>query len=277
MIKGFTALLAAIATPVSAGYAATTAPSAIVTPTYADLAGLADQASLIVRAEVRKQAVVDDARAPGVQPGWVRLYVEVRTQALLFGNNAVGGSLRYLVDVPRDSKGKAPSLRKRSVILFAADPTGAKPGDLRLVTSDAQVDWTPEVEARLRGIIGELTSAGAPGRVTSVREAIHVPGTLSGEGETQLFLSMPDDSAASIIIQHKVGEPPRWSASFSEVLSSGEAPPRDTLAWFRLACSLPATLPHRANLSEGSANAAMAERDYRMVMEQLGPCERTRK
>lgn len=277
MKRCLTALMVALAAPTSAGYAATPAPSTAPAPTYADLAQLADQAPLIVRAEIRKQAMVDAARAPGVRPGWVRLYAEVRTQALLFGNTAVGESLRYLVDVPLDSRGKAPSLRKRSVIIFAASPTGARPGDLQLVTADAQIDWSPEVETRLRGIIGELNATGAPGRITSVREAIHVPGTLSGEGETQIFLSTPDESAASIIVQHKVGESPRWSASFSEVLSSGDAPARDTLPWFRLACSLPAALPAGANLSEGPTNAAMADRDYRMVIEQLGPCERTRK
>lgn len=277
MVRGLTAFLLAVTAPTSAAYAADPAPLAAAAPTYADLAQLADKAPLIVRAQVRKQAVVDAARAPGVRPGWVRIYAEVRTQALLFGNTAVGESLRYLVDVPLDSRGKAPSLRKRSVILFAASPAAARPGDLQLVAPDAQIDWSPDVETRLRGIIGELIAANAPGRVTSVREAIHVPGTLSGEGETQIFLSTPDDSAASIIVQHKVGEPPRWAASFSEVLSGGDAPARDTLAWFRLACSLPPVLPAGANLSEGPANVAMAERDYRMVMEQLGPCERTRR
>lgn len=277
MVRGLATLLAAAMAPVSAGYAATPAPLAAPAPTYADLAALADGAPVIVRAEVRKQAVVDPARAPGVRPGWARLYAEVRTQALLFGSAAVGESLRYLVDVPLDSKGRPPSLRKRSVIVFASSPAGARPGDLQLVTADAQIDWSPETEARLRGIIAELHAPGAPGKVTSVREAIHVPGTLSGEGETQVFLSTPDDSAASIVVHRKVGEAPRWSASFSEVLEGGSAPARDTLPWFRLACSLPATLPPGTNLSEGAAAAAAAERDYRMVMAQLGPCERTRR
>jgi hypothetical protein len=65
--------------------------------------------------------------------------------------------------------------------------------------------------------------------------------------------------------------------SFSEVLDSAGAPPaRDTLAWYRLACFLPRTLAPAANVSASPADKAQAGADYAYVLEQLGPCGRTR-
>jgi hypothetical protein len=58
--------------------------------------------------------------------------------------------------------------------------------------------------------------------------------------------------------------------------SDGGLPARDSLAWYRLACFLPGSLPRGSNLSEGQAARAAAERDYRAVMDRLGPCPRTR-
>ena len=113
--------------------------------------------------------------------------------------------------------------------------------------------------------------------MTGVREAMYVPGTLSGEGETQIFLTTQGATPASITVIHKPGAPVRWSASFSEVMdSSGSPPPGETLAWYRLACFLPETLPDDANVSEATADKEQAAADYRMVRAALGDCGRIR-
>jgi hypothetical protein len=251
-------------------------PVAIAAASYADLADLADSAPLVLRAQIRKTVAVEAARAPGLRSGWIRFYVEARTQALLLGKAPLGEALRYLVDVPLDSRGKPPKLKKLSVFLFARTVAG-HPGELQLTAQDAQLRWDAAVETRLRGVLAELLAPGAPRRVTSIREAIHVPGTLAGEGETQIFLSTPDDEPASITVHRRPGEAASWSASFSEVLDAGGgAAPRETLAWYRLACFLPGSLPAGSNLSDGAAAREQAERDYRLVMDQMGSCPRTR-
>ena len=48
-------------------------------PTYADLATLADAAELVLRVQIRKATVLRPERAPGVAPGFARLYVEANT------------------------------------------------------------------------------------------------------------------------------------------------------------------------------------------------------
>ncbi|MEO5597203.1 MAG: hypothetical protein ABIQ66_01150 [Novosphingobium sp.] len=244
--------------------------------TYSDLVDLAEAAPQIVRAKVRKQAEIEPARAAGLRAGWARLYIEAVTENLLTGPAAVGGTLHYLADLPRDSRGRAPKLTKQSVLLFARGVPG-RPGELQLVAPDAQIMWDALTEAQLRSVLGELFAPGAPGRITGVAEAIHVPGTLAGEGETQLFLATPDGAPATITVLHHPGIPAHWSVSFSEVVdSTGLPPPRNTLAWYRLACSLPPVLSPSVNVSSTFEDKASAEADYQLVLAGLGACGRTR-
>ena len=245
-------------------------------PSYADLADLADAAPLVAKAQVRKVTPIEPARARNVRPGHGRFLVEARTQEVLFGRVSLGEALKYLVDLPLDAKGKPANLKKRSVLLFAR-PVPARPGELQLVAPDAQLVWDAPLDGRMRALIGELTAPGAAQRINGVREAIHVPGNLTGEGETQLFLATADGEPAAITVRRSPGQPPAWGVSFSEVVGeSGAVPQRDTLAWYRLACFLPATLPSGVNLSGSQADRLQAGTDYRFVMAQLGPCPRIR-
>lgn len=244
-------------------------------PTYADLADLADSAPLVIKANIRKAIKVKNDRAPGLKPGFVRLYVEGRTTALLSGSSAIGESLAYLVDMPLDERGRAPSLKKQDVLLFARQVPG-RPGELQLVKPGAQLLATQANEAEVRRVLSALVAPDAPAKVTGVREIIFVSGTLAGEGETQMFLSTADRSAASITVRHEPNRPPQWGVSFSELVADVSRPPeRGTLEWYRLACFLPPLPPSGANLSEGAFAKRQAEEDYRLVLRALGPCERT--
>ena len=230
----------------------------------------------LLRAQIRQQATVERERSPGLAPGFVRLYVEARTTALIAGNAPVGEALRYLVDVPLDAKGKAPKLKKQEVILFAR-PVSGHPDQLQLVDPQAQFPYSEQFEARLRPVLSELLAADAPPRVTGIRDALAVEGTLVGESETQLFLDTADDGPVSVTIVRRPGQTPRWGVSWTEIVDqSARAPQHNTLAWYRLACSLPAQLPASANLSRDPRERALATADYALVREALGPCSRTR-
>lgn len=247
------------------------------TVTYADLADLTGPAAVVVKAQIRKIAEVEPERAPGLRTGWARLYIEAKTEAVLGGRAPLGEALRYLVDVPRDAAGKSPKLGKRSVILFAR-PVAARPGELQLVTPEAQLIWDAALESRLKAMLGEFYAPSAPPAITGLREAIHVPGALAGEGESQFFLATASDNPAAIIVSRVPGAEPRWSVSFSELVENGTPPPaRETLAWYRLACFLPSQLPAGADLSLAPEDRAAAARDYQFVLEQLGSCPRLRR
>lgn len=263
-----------LAVPVSGDSRAPVLPAPAVT--YADLADLADGARLVVRAQPRKVSQVEAARARGLRAGWGRFYVEAKTQALITGSAPLGEALRYLVDMPLDTKGKPPAIKKNSVVLFARTVAG-RPGELQLVAPDAQLMWDPALDARLKSVLRELFAPGAPQKITGVREAVHVTGELAGAGETQIFLVSGNDEPAALSVSRTPGAEPRWGASFSELVASDGAPPRDSLAWYRLACFLPAELSLAANRGETQALREAAALDYAYVRSQLGPCARLRR
>ena len=53
-------------------------------------------------------------------------------------------------------------------------------------------------------------------------------------------------------------------------------PEPQTVAWYRLACSLPRRLPADAFLQQDPASRQRAEADYALIVEQLGGCPRSR-
>lgn len=243
--------------------------------TYADLADLAGASGSVLRLKVRKQAELSPERAPGLAPGYVRLYIEADTIGLLVGD-PVGARLRYLVDLPRDERGKAPKLKKRDVLVFATSAPG-RPGEIRLVAPDAQLMWSEQLESRLRPILAATIAPDAAPVVTDIRDALSVPGNLAGESETQIFLDTADNRPVSLSVIRRPGMMPVWGVSWSEIVDQAVMPPaRNTLEWYRLACFLPDSLPSAAILAGDAQSRARAAADYRYVLGQLGDCPRNR-
>jgi len=243
---------------------------------YADLVSLADPAEIVLRAEIRKQAVVEPERSPGLRPGYVRLYIEARTLTLISGSVPVGESLRYVVDMPLDERGKVPKVKKHEVLLFARVVPG-RTGDIQLVGPSAQLMWNADLESRLRPILTELAGPDSPPKITGIRDAISIGGNLVGESETQIFLSTDADQPVSISIIRRPGQRPLWGVSWSDIIDQAAQPPRaQSLKWYRLACSLPGRLPERALLSSDRASKSRTRSDYAFVLSELGECERLR-
>ncbi|WP_375271744.1 hypothetical protein [Sphingomonas sp.] len=241
-------------------------------PGYADLADLVVASPLIVDATIRSATRIKGAEAAGVQANAARFYVEGDVVTLVRGTGAIPARVGWLVDVPLDVRGRAPSLKKQRVLAFAR-PVAGRPGQIQLVADDAQRAWSPATDALTRRIATEAARADAPPVVTGVKSAFYVPGSLPGEGETQIFLTTKENRPAAISVLRRPGEQPRWSVALSEVIDeNATAPARDTLLWYRLACFLPATLPAGAAAALSEDEAAHAREDYAFVMTQLGTC-----
>jgi hypothetical protein len=240
-------------------------------PDYVTLATLADTAPQVLKVQIKKATLVDPERAPDVPANLARLFVEAQVMNLIRGKAGVSESIRYLVDVPRDARGKVPKLKKAQFLLFARP--GTRPGEVQLVAKNAQVPWSPSTEQQVRAIVTELVTPGAPPAIRGIREALHVRGNLQGEGETQIFLATSTGDPVSISVLRRPGLAARWAVSLTEIVDEAAAPPRrGTLLWYRLACSLPAQIPPRALVSDTPADNDLARRDYNFVLEQLGPC-----
>jgi hypothetical protein len=251
---------------------------------YADLADLATAAPMTVHARIHKATALKAEQAPGLGAGRARLYVEADVIGLIRGSGPLAARINYLVDLPLAANGKAPKLKKKQpVLIFARPVAGPAVGTnststVRLVAPDAQLDWDPATEARLRAILTEMVRPGAPAAITGIASGFHVPGTLPGEGETQLFLDTRTGDPVSLTILTAADGSRRWAAAFGEIVDGSAAvPPRDTLAWYRLACGLPRALPLDKLGGTAAADRQKAAADYRVVLGALGECTRTRK
>ncbi len=252
------------------------AATAVSQYSYADLADLVLPAPIVARAKIEDAIRLRDERAVGVPPGHVRYYVEAELSSLIRSDAPVSSIVRYLVDAPLEADGDRPDLEDRDVLVMLT-PVPGQDGQLRLVTRDSQIEWTPEREQTVRAILTEANAPGAAGLVTGVGNAFSVPGSLPGESETQIFLSTSDGQPVSLSVLRRPNQEPRWSMSLSEIVTNALPPPqRNTLAWYRLACFLPEQLPVSSMESTNPEQVDVARADYRLVVQELGECVRNR-
>lgn len=246
---------------------------ALAQPAYARTAGLVLAAPLVIDATISRATALPPERAPGVAPGHARFYIQANVAGLIRGSGGVAAEIAYLVDVPFDSRGKAPRLKRLRVMLFARAVPG-RPGEVQLVRPDAQLAWSPALDTQVRAIAAEAVRPDAAPAITGVGSVVHTPGNLVGEGETTIFLQTPDQQPVSLTVVRRPGQAPTWSISLSEVVTDTEgAVQPDTLLWYRLACSLPPEMPPRSLDAADPSDAAIAREDYAFVREQLGPCD----
>jgi hypothetical protein len=240
---------------------------------YADIADLFGAAPIALHARIKSAARVKDAVLPS---GVSRFYIEADVVALIRGPG-VSPRVHYIVDLPLDSRGRVPKL-KGTDVLVAALPVPNRPGEIQLAARDAQVMWTSSLDARVRSVIAAVVARYAAPVVTGVGSAFHVAGSIPGEGETQIFLTTANGAPVSLSILRRPGQERRWALALGEIVDEAAGPPeRDTLAWYRLACFLPRTLPDATVTELAEVDANVAREDYAFVIAQLGPCPRSRR
>jgi hypothetical protein len=266
----------ALAVPVSNGFSKII-PRAATSPadawSYADLADLFLPAPTVLRAKITAATPLKGA---ATAPGATRFYVEANVLVLIRGTNGITPRLAWLVDVMPDSRNRLPKLAKAEV-LIAARPVPGRPGFVQLIARDAQVPWSPALETRVRAVVASAVAPDATPAVTGIANAFHSPGTVIGEGETQIFLATSDDSPVSLTVLSRPGQPKSWAFAAGEIVDEAAAPPaKDTLAWYRLACTLPSSLPDAATTDLAPTDAEAARGDYAFVMQALGSCPRVR-
>ena len=252
-------------------------PVPLPTLTYADMADLGLAAPIVAHVGVRQAVPLKGAAAAGVPAGRVRFYIEADVLSLIRGPAGLPAQLGYLVDLPQDARGRPPKLAKRAQFLILAARVPGRPGEVRLVAPDAQLAFSAQRAEQLRAILREASQADAAPRITGIGKAFHVPGTLAGESETQIFLQTENGSPVSLNVLRRPGFTPRWAVALSEVVDEAAAPPQPgSLLWYRLACTLPRALPPQSTSEAEVAQAAAIHADYRLVLEQLGTCVRNR-
>ena len=268
----------AVLTPATAtAQAPQASPAAVPSgPTYAELVELASAADVVMRVAVEDQATVKAERAPGLQQGMARLYLETATEAVLGAPRQVRESNAFLVDMPLTSRGKAPKLKDMRYLIFA-DFVDSRPGELQLVRPGAMMVADAELEQRAATVLQQLADARGIGPLpTGIRDVISIQGNLAGESETQMFVETGTGTPVSLSVIRRPGMAPEWGVSWSEIVDqSASSPQVDTLDWYRLACFLPRELDRGAFLQDDPASRSRAMEDYDFVLNSLGTCARS--
>lgn len=243
---------------------------------YADIADLVVISPLIVDVTVRKVRKLPAEQAAGVPTSLERVLVEADVMALIRGEGGITPRVRFLLDIPKNAKGKIPKIEKQRMYLFGRQVAG-RPGEVQLARPNALALFSANNDALVRAITKEAVQVNAARRIASVSSAFHSAGTVLGEGETQIFVKTDNDQPLSLTILSRPGQQKIWAVSTAEVIdASATAPQRFTLLWYRLACGLPRALPADRVEGASKADAARAQADYSFVIESLGPCGRNR-
>jgi hypothetical protein len=243
---------------------------------YSDVADLVTISSMIVDAKVRKVTKVPAEQAAGVPENLQRTVIDADVLALIRGTSGVAGQIRFTLDIPKDSRGKLPNLKKQR-FYFLGSKVPNSTSMIRLARPDALIAYSPANEALVRAITKEAVILDAPPKITGITSAFHTAGTVIGEGDTQIFLRTEKGQPFSISVSSRPDQPKKWSVSTSELIEeSATTPKKFTLLWYRLACGLPRNLPADLVQSGESDNTVRAQADYNYVVGALGPCGRRR-
>jgi hypothetical protein len=244
---------------------------------YADLADLAAAAPVAAHVRVRDADALGARESASVAAGYRRFLIDADVVALIRGSGGIPARVSYLIDLPNDSRGRPPRIGRRAEYLVLAQRVPNRPAELRLAAPDAQIPYSRAAAESLRAILRDSSAADAAPRLTGIGRAFNVPGSLPGESETQIFLQTADGRPISLNVLRRPGEAPRWSVALSEIVDDAAAPPAPgTFLWYRLACTLPARLPGEAVRHAQAEEARAIQADYRVVMDGLGACARTR-
>jgi hypothetical protein len=244
---------------------------------YADVADLVTISPLIVDAQIRKATKVPLEQAVGVPANMQRMLIEADVLALLRGDGGFAGTARFLLDVPKDTKGKIPKLKKMRYFLLGSKVAG-RPGTLKLSRPDALIEYSIGNDAMVRAVTKEAVMIDSPQPIVGVTSAFHSPGTVIGEGETQIFVEAKGNQIYSLSVFSRPGAGKRYAVSTGEVIDeSAAAPQKNSLLWYRLACGLPRTLDTKLVETAEQENVGRAQADYKFVIDSLGACDRKRR
>ena len=184
---------------------------------YADVADLVVISPLILDANIKNLRKIPPEQAVGVPENLQRMLIEADILALIRGQGSVNPRVRFLLDVPKDAKGKIPKLKKQRLFLLGS-PVAGRPGEIRLSRPDALVQWSPANDILVRTITKEAVQLDAPAKIAGITSAFYSAGTVIGEGETQIFLKTVKDQPLSLSVLSRPGEMKLWAVSTAEVI-----------------------------------------------------------
>ncbi|APG62136.1 hypothetical protein LPB140_04185 [Sphingorhabdus lutea] len=243
--------------------------------TYVDLADIILSSPIIIDGIVTKEKKVPASQTPFLDKKLQRKLVELQLNSLIRGKNGMPATVRFVMDVRANAKGKFPKFKKQRIMVFG-DNQGLPMGDLRLLRPDIFFNYDPQLDRMVRNITKEALLLDAPQKITGVQSAYHSSGTIIGTGLTEIFFATEKGQPLAILIDTDAQNGKSWSVSNEEVLGSNRPIVRqNTLLWYRLACELPQSIATDKMGGDDKDIHARIQSDYAFVRAKLGKCERT--
>lgn len=243
---------------------------------YDDIMSITLESELVVDIVARKIKKLPDSQTIGVRADRKRILIIGEVQSLIRGQKGLSSEIQFLYDAPIDSRGKIPKLKKKRFIAFGRHVTN-RSDFIRLTHTASMLPYSDAINERVRSSIREAIAADAPQEIISVSSAFHSPGTIIGEGETQIFLETKFGQPMAISVTSKRGQNRRWSVSTSEVIDiNATEPRRSSLLGYRLACSLPRSISPNIIEANNQSERQKLLSDYKLILDSVGPCERSR-
>lgn len=237
---------------------------------FADLADLASAAPIIVEADIEKAEKLKPDEAGAAPAGKQRLLITAHVTAALRAPTAVAPQLQYIWDGPTDARGRALNNKGQQVLLFLRPATG-RPDQLQLVSANAQLPLTAELDAQARMLLTAMARGDVP-VITGIGGAFRVPGAIPGEAESQFFVTTKSGKPFSLVLLTRPGQAQSLVVALGDVIDDAAKPVApQSLLWYRLACFLPATLPD--TVAKGDVDAVAA--DYTAALKLIGACDRS--
>lgn len=281
ILKLFILFITIPCSDVRASAYAAVVPATKTALSYADIADLANAAPLIAIIRVQGVKNIELALTESPKAKIRHHLITAKIDSLIRGDDGFAPKVTFLVDSAAGGEAKKPAIlpgikwRRGMTLLIYARP-GIRAGEVQLVSRNAAQIWSKEIEATTREVTSELLGANPPPPILGVGDVFHVAGTIADESETQIFLNTATGAPVSLSILRRPGEAARWGVSLGEIVDDAAIPPPPrTLLWYRLACSLPDTLPAVSVRNLSVLDAEAARSDYRFVIESLGSCGRT--
>ena len=152
------------------------------------------------------------------------------------------------------------------------------PGQLQLAAPDAQIPYTAGDRRAAAHDPARFVGAGRAGADHRHRPRFPRPRQFARRERDPI---LPADRERAADLAQRA--PPAGRAAAlggGAVARWSTRPPRrprpDTLLWYRLACTLPQRLPDDVLRDSGAEERQAIQADYRLIIEGLGPCARTR-
>lgn len=241
---------------------------------YDDMMAIIIDSNLVVDIIVRKVKKLPPSQSIGAPIGKERLLITANVQSLIRADRGINSEIKFLYDAPVNSRGKIPKLKKQRFFAFGRNVAN-RPDFIKLTYTDSILPYDAQMDLMIRSAITEVIAPNAAQKITGISSAFHSPGTIIGEGETQIFLNTEFRQPMALSVVSTGNQSRSWSLSTSEVIDiNATEPRRSSLLGHRLACSLPQNIEPSKIESSDPRDSRKAADDYNFVKNAIGPCVR---